>query len=127
MVTDTLGRKFSGDMVSLFTSYKFILEGLEKSGIEVQLYNSRCQLATLIVQPMLIEKIQSIIKRTSRLVEDREGIEYGVQSKFKIQEDVSLRFGNKLCVQKNLEMKEILEEAHCSGGIKMYKNLREYL
>ena len=52
--------------------------------------------------------------------------------KFQVHEDGSLRFGNRLCVPKNSELKKkILEEAHSfaytrhPGGTKMYRDLRE--
>ena len=59
-------------------------------------------------------------------------INLGSQSEFCIHEDGSLRFGNRLCVPNDLDLKaEILKEAHNTSymihprGSKMYRDLRE--
>ena len=62
----------------------------------------------------------------------RDLIKLGSQSEFCIHEDGSLRFGNRLCVPNDLDLKaEILKKAHNMsymihpGGSKMYRDLRE--
>ena len=54
------------------------------------------------------------------------------QSEVCIHKDGSLRFGNRLCIPNDLDLKgEILKEAHNTsytihpGGTKMYQDLRE--
>ena len=62
----------------------------------------------------------------------RDLVEAGVQSKFKIHDDSSWRFENKICIPNNLVLKQkILQEVHQtsytvhSGGTKMYKDLKK--
>jgi hypothetical protein len=58
-------------------------------------------------------------------------VESGASSKFCIHEDGSLRFGNRLCVPNDPDLKgENLSEAHNTvytihlGGTKMYRDLK---
>ena len=55
----------------------------------------------------------------------------GGKSDFVLSDDGILRFGTRLCVPSNEDLRrELLEEAHCSrlvihlGGTKMYKDLK---
>ena len=62
----------------------------------------------------------------------RNSVEAGVQFEFKIHENGSLRFENKICVPNDSALKhEILQEAHQTGytvhpgGTKMYRDLKK--
>nr|XP_010919423.1 glutathione S-transferase U17-like [Elaeis guineensis] len=67
VVADALSRKFSDELAALITSQKPILLDLEKSGIEIRLHDSQIQLANLVLQPTLIEKIKAAQKEDSEL------------------------------------------------------------
>jgi hypothetical protein len=78
---------------------------------------SQSYLASLSVQPTLIEKIMEEVRGRNML-------------EFNISNDGALRFGNRLCVPKDLAIiMEILEEAHHSpytvhpSSTKMYRDL----
>ena len=132
VVADALSRKTPSKLATLITNQKHIIMDLERSEIEVRIHNSGMQLANIMVQPILIDKIKSAQKEDLELQKIRETVESGVQSEFTIYEDGTLRFGNRLCVPKLPELKnEIMEEAHSSvytmhpGSTKMYRDLRE--
>ncbi|XP_073111543.1 uncharacterized protein [Elaeis guineensis] len=131
IVADTLSRKSSDELATLITSQKPILLNLEKSGIEIRLHDPQVQLANLVLQPTLIERIKVAQKEDSELQEVLEAVESGIQTEFWTHEDGSLRFDNRLCVLKVSGLRdEILEEAHCSaytmhpGSTKMYQDLK---
>ena len=62
----------------------------------------------------------------------RDSVEAGVQSEFKIHDDGSLRFENRICIPNDSVLKqEILQGAHQTGytvypkGTKMYRDLKK--
>ena len=62
----------------------------------------------------------------------RDSVEAGVQSEFKIHDDGSLRFKNRICIPNDSVLKQkILQKAHQTGytvhlgGTKMYRDLKE--
>ncbi|XP_038979924.1 uncharacterized protein LOC120110029, partial [Phoenix dactylifera] len=64
-------------------------------------------------------------------IELRSDIESGSQSEFRLHEDGSLRFRNRICIPNDSDLKnEIMREAHNTGytvhpgGTKMYKDLK---
>ena len=132
VVADALSKKFAGNLATLLTTQKHILEYLSKMRIEVRFYETEAQLANLRVQPTLIEKIKIEQSNDPQLQKIRDLINLGSQSEFCIHEDGSLRFGNQLCVPNDPDLKaEILKEAHNMSytihpiGTKMYQDLRE--
>ncbi|RVW27098.1 hypothetical protein CK203_098966 [Vitis vinifera] len=63
-----------------------------------------------------------------------EEVKRGSKPDFVLSDDEILRFGTRLCVPNDEDLRrELLEEAHCSkfaihpGGTKMYKDLRQLL
>ena len=132
VVADALSRKSAGNLAALLTTQKHILEDLRKMRIEVWFHEAEAHLANLRVQPTLIEKVKIAQSSDPQLQKIRDLINLGSQSKFCIHEDGSLRFGHRLCVPNDPDLKaEILKEAHNTsytihpGGTKMYRDLRE--
>ena len=100
--------------------------------IEVQFHEAETHLANLRVQPTLIERIKIAQSNDPQLQKIRDLINLGSQSEFCIHEDGSLRFGDRLCLPNDPNLKaEILKEAHNTsytihpGGTNMYRDLRE--
>ncbi|XP_074315083.1 uncharacterized protein LOC141651264 [Silene latifolia] len=92
-------------------------------------------LGDLTVEPELYEEIRELQKADDRIQKWRNAVEQaeaGVDSKFVIHADGSLRFGGRWCVPDNEELKrKILTEAHATpysvhpGGDKLYKDLKK--
>ena len=67
-----------------------------------------------------------------QLMQLMEEVKRGSKSDFVLSNDGILRFGTRLCVPNDGDLRrELLEEAHCSkfaihpGGMKMYKDLKQ--
>ena len=88
-------------------------------------------MASFRVQPNLVGRIKALQKNDLQLVQLMEEVQKGCKPGFVLSDDEILRFGTRLCVPNDGDLrKELLEEAHCSrltihpGGIKMYKDLK---
>ena len=132
VIVDALSRKSVGNLAALLTTEKHILEELRKMRIEVRFHEVEAHLANLRVQPTLIERIKIAQSNDPQLQKIRDLINLGSQFEFWIHKDGSLRFGNRLFVPNDPDLKaEILKEAHNTsytihpGGTKMYRDLRE--
>ncbi|XP_028056865.1 uncharacterized protein LOC114260871 [Camellia sinensis] len=80
------------------------------------------KLANLKVQPTLIDRIKDAQGRDSQLQKLKAEMEIGLQMEFCMHKDGTLRFGERLCVPNDLELKrEILREAHSSGKLLTFK------
>ena len=100
--------------------------------IEVVMGHSEAYLASLSVQPTLVERIKLSQADDSHLKKIMDKVHNGKKSKFSNFKDGALRFDSRFCVPNDpLIKKEILEEAHYSpytihpGSTKMYHDLRE--
>ncbi|XP_074293039.1 uncharacterized protein LOC141619934 [Silene latifolia] len=92
-------------------------------------------LGDLTVEPELYEEIRELQEADARIQKWRSTVEQaeaGVDSKFVIHADGSLRFGGRWCVPDNEELKrKIITEAHATpysvhpGGDKLYKDLKK--
>ncbi|OMO55593.1 reverse transcriptase [Corchorus capsularis] len=132
VVADALSRKNHGNLAALLTSQRSILDDLRRMEIGVRKHGTEGMLASLRIQPTLIERIKEAQLVDSALQKVRANIETGVPSDFRIHDDGSLRFDDRLCVPNDVEIKKvILDEAHYSGytvhpgGTKMYRDLKE--
>uniref|UniRef100_A0A7N2LFY1 RNA-directed DNA polymerase n=1 Tax=Quercus lobata TaxID=97700 RepID=A0A7N2LFY1_QUELO len=132
VVADTFSRKPSSFSVALLTTQKEIIQDLERIEIEVVMNHSEAYLASLSVQPTLVERIKLSQADDPHLKKIMDEVCSGKKSEFSIFEDGALRFRSRLCVPNDpLIKKEILEEAHYSpytihpGSTKMYHDLRE--
>jgi len=90
-------------------------------------------IATLEVQPSILEEIKASQKEDAKLEKLRCNVAQGKLPGFIIHVDGTLRFQNKLCMPHKEELKRwILEEAHNTqysvhpGGTKMYRDLRQF-
>ena len=59
VVADALSRKSSDFLAALLTTQKEIIKDLERMGIEIVMGDSQVFMASLTIQPTLIEKIKS--------------------------------------------------------------------
>ena len=132
VVADALSRKHSSFSAALQTIRKEIILDLERMEIEVVMDYYEAYLASLSVQPTLVEKIKLSQADDSRLKKIMDKVHSGKKSVFSNFKDGALRFGSRLCVPNDLLIKkEILEEAHYfpytihPGSTKMYHDLRE--
>ena len=89
-------------------------------------------LATLKVQPAIIERIKVAQSQDANLVEIREEVIKGKKPEFNVCGDGTLRFGDRLCVPSDEDLKkELMIEAHCTpysvhpGSSKMFQDLRK--
>ena len=89
-------------------------------------------MANFIVQPELVGRIMSLQKDDLQLVKLVDKVKKGGKSDFVLFDDGILRFGSRLCVPSDEDLRrELLEEVHCSrliinpGGTKMYKDLKQ--
>ena len=105
---------------------------MERMGIEIVMGDSQVFMASLTIQPTLIEKINSSQVDDAQIVKIIGEVQEGKIPKFNVSNDGVLRFGNKLCVPNDFALKkEIMVEAHCTpysmhpGNTKMYHNIRE--
>ena len=108
------------------------LEDLRKLDIDVIVGGYPKNLATLKVQSAIIERIKVAQSQDSNLVEIREEVIQGKKSEFNVYGDGTLRFGDRLCVPSDGDLKkELMIEAHCTpysvhpGSSKMFKDLRK--
>ena len=132
VVADALSRKSYSFSAALLTTQKHIIVDLQKLGVDIVTGDSQSYLASLSVQPTLIDKIKAAQSGDPQLFKIMEQVRGGSRFDFSISDDGVLRFGNSLCVPNDsLIKREILEEAHRSpytmhpGCTKMYHDLRE--
>ena len=132
MVSDALSRKSSSFSAALLTTQKEIIKDLERMGIEIFIGDSQVFMASLTIQPTLIEKIKSSKVDDAQIIKIIEEVQEGKRLGFNVSNDGVLRFGNRLCVPSDFALKkEIMEEAHRTpysvnpGSTKMYRDIRE--
>ena len=98
VVDDTLSRKPSSFSAALLTTRKEIIQDLEMMEIEVVMGHSEAYLASLSVQPTLVERIKLSQADDPHLKKIMDEEHSGKKSKFSISENGALRFGSRLCV-----------------------------
>ena len=131
-VADALSRKYVGYSANLITKQSQLVEDLQKLDIEVTVGRHPTNLATLKVQPVIIERIKVAQGQDPNLVEIRNEVIQGRKPEFNVCGDGTLRFGDRLCVPDHEELKKaIMIEAHCTpysvhpGSTKMFRDLRD--
>ncbi|MEL7679482.1 hypothetical protein, partial [Elizabethkingia meningoseptica] len=95
-------------MVSnILATQREILEDLAKLGIELRTECTRAYLATLIAQPALIDRVKNAQRNDPFLQKLKKKVETGDVNMqgFRISEDGTLWFGQRLCVPKDLGIK----------------------
>ena len=101
-------------------------------GIEIVMDDSQIFMASLTIQPTLIEKIKSLEVDDAQIVKIIGEVQEGKRPEFNVPNDVVLRFGNRLCMPNDFVLKkEIMKEAHHTpysmhpSSTKMYRDIRE--
>ena len=111
VVANALSRKSMGPAVAALTTQHRLLMDLERAGIEVITSDTSTFLASLIVQPTLIDRIKAAQKVDLGLVKLVEEVENGGdKSDFSVSEDGVLRFRGRLCMPANEELKRVILE-----------------
>ena len=89
------------------------------------------QLANITLQSTLLERIKEAQKQDSELIKTQAMVLAGKASDFSVDETGMLRFGSRVCVPMNENIKkEIMDESHTTpysvhpGSTKMYQDLK---
>ena len=124
-VADALSRKSASPTVAM------LIRQFEELELEV-VDSIDAILATLVLQPSLIDRIKGGQEADAKLSGLKTRVINGEMEEFRVQDDGSVWFHDRLCVPQDSELKrEVLEEAHRSrfsihpGGTKMYRDLKE--
>ncbi|KAA0032883.1 pol protein [Cucumis melo var. makuwa] len=130
VVADARSRKVA-HLAALITKQTPLLRDFERVEIEVSVGEVTSQLAQLLVQPTLRQKIIVAQLNDPYLVDKRRLVETGQGEDFSISSDDGLMFEGRLCMPEDSAVKtELLTEAHSSpftmhpGSTKMYQDLR---
>ncbi|RVW26904.1 Transposon Tf2-12 polyprotein [Vitis vinifera] len=109
-----------------------LLDELRSLPVHFRVMGLGALVANFRVQPDLVGRIKTLQKNDSQLVQVMEEVKRGSKLDFVLSDDEILRFGTRLCVPNDEDLRrELLEEAHRSkfaihpGGTKMYKDLRQ--
>ncbi len=97
VVADALSRKSAVGTTALLTTQKQILKDLHMLQIEVTTKDAGNMLASLMVQPTLIEKIKDAQQTDAQMCQLKKDAERGLRPEFRIHPDGTLRFGSRLC------------------------------
>ncbi|RVW22176.1 Transposon Ty3-G Gag-Pol polyprotein [Vitis vinifera] len=132
VVADALSRKSVGSLAAIRGCQRQLLEELRSLQVHFRVMGLGALVANFRVQPDLVGRIKTLQKNDSQLVQVMEEVKRGSKPDFVLSDDEILRFGTRLCVPNDEDLRrELLEEAHCSkfaihpGGTKMYKDLRQ--
>ncbi|RVW68203.1 Transposon Ty3-G Gag-Pol polyprotein [Vitis vinifera] len=132
VVADALSRKSVGSLAAIRGCQRQFLEELRSLQVHFRVMGLEALVANFRVQPDLVGKIKTLQKNDSQLVQVMEEVKRGSKPDFVLSDDEILRFGTRLCVPNDEDLRrELLEEAHCSKfaihprGTKMYKDLRQ--
>ncbi|TYK08868.1 pol protein [Cucumis melo var. makuwa] len=130
VVADALSRKVAHS-AALITKQTPLLRDFERAEIAVSVGEVTSQLAQLLVQPTLRQRIIVAQLNDPYLVEKRRLVETEQGEDFSISSNDGLMFEGRLCVPEDSAVKtELLTEAHSSpftmhpGSTKMYQDLR---
>ncbi|RVW70653.1 Retrovirus-related Pol polyprotein from transposon 17.6 [Vitis vinifera] len=132
VVADALSRKSVGTLAAIRGCQRQLLEELRSLQVHFRVMGLGALVANFRVQPDLVGRIKTLQKNDSQLVQVMEEVKKGSKPDFVSSDDEILRFGTRLCVPNDEDLRrELLEEVHCSkfaihpGGTKMYKDLRQ--
>ena len=132
VVADALSRKSVGSLATIRGCQRQLLEDLRSLQVHIRVLDSGALVANFRVQRDLVGRIKTLQKNDMQLVQLMEEVKRGSKLDFALLDDGILRFGNRLCVPNDGNLRrELLEEAHYSrlavhlGGTKMYKDLKQ--
>ena len=107
------------------------MEDLRSLQVHIRVLDSRALMANFKVQPDLIGRIKTLQKNDVQLLQLMEEVKRGSKPDFVLSDDGILKFGTRLCVPNDGDLRrKLLEEAHCSKlavhprGTKMHKDLK---
>ena len=95
-----------GNLTVLIIHQSQLLKDIRKLELDIRIYDSTVRLANMRVQPALIERISVAQNDDPQLIKIKNSVEAGVQSEFKIHDDGSLRFENKICIPNDSVLKQ---------------------
>ena len=132
-MADALSRKSVGSLTAIRGCQRQLLEDLRSLQVHIRFLDSGALVANFRVQPDLVGRIKTLQKNDMQLVQLMEEVKRDSKLDFALLDDGILRFGNRLCVPNdgNLRRELLEEEAHYSilavhlGGTKMYKDLKQ--
>ena len=108
------------------------MEDLRSLQVHIRVLDSGALVANFRVQLDLIGRIKTLQKNDVQLLQLMEEVKRGSKSDFVLSDDGILRFGTRLCVPNDGDLRrELLEEAHCSKfvihprGMKIYRDLKQ--
>ena len=108
------------------------MEDLRSLQVHIRVLDSGALVANFRVQPNLVGRIKTLKKNDMQLVQLIEEVKRGSKSDFVLSDDGILRFGTRLCVPNDGDLRrELLEKAHYfkfainPGGMKMYRDLKQ--
>ena len=84
VVADALSRKSSGFSAALLTTQKEIIKDLKRIGIEIVMGDFQVFMASLTIQPTLIEKIKSSQVDDAQIVKIIEEVQKGKRLEFNV-------------------------------------------
>ena len=142
VVADALSRKSRGNMAAMITQQHHLLEDMRRLDLWVAPSEESIGetsstpdvvVASLVVQPTLMDEIRQAQSSDHRLERIRTTVTSGQSTPFRVDEEGALRFRDRLCVPDTTSLKgKILKEAHESvyaihpGETKMYQDLKRY-
>ena len=103
VVADALSRKSTTNLACLITNQEPLLADLRSMEIDVRIYSEGGIIATLQVQPTLMERIKITQVNDPQLNKIREEVIEGKRMEFAIRDDI-LRFGNRVCVPRDAQL-----------------------
>ena len=132
VVADALSRKSSSTLASVGSSYLPLLLEIRSLGIQLESALDGALIASFMVRPTLVDRIQELQKSDERLKQELQKLQSGEKGDFQLKDDGTIVMKGRICVPKDEELrKAILEEAHSSayamhpGSTKMYRTIKE--
>ena len=131
-MADALSRKSVGSLAAIKGCHRQLLEEMRSLQVHIRFLDSETLVTNFRVQPDLVGRIKILQNNDMQLVQLMKEVKRGSKLNFALLDDGILRFGNRLCVPNDGNLRrELLEEDHCSrladhpGGTKMYKDLKK--
>jgi hypothetical protein len=129
VVADALSRKVYVNSLSTEELQEDLCKGLRDLGLEVV---PEGFVASLVIQPTLMDKIQEAQKGDKELEKTRDALKEGKANGFSEYEQGTIWFKKRICVANDPDLRKlILQEAHETpysihpGNTKMYMDVKE--
>ncbi|RVW74763.1 Retrovirus-related Pol polyprotein from transposon 17.6 [Vitis vinifera] len=126
-VADVLSKKFVGSLAAIRGCQRQLLEYLRSLQVHIRVLDLGALVANFRVQLDLVGRIKTLQNNDMQLVQLMKEVKRGSKPNFVLSSDEILRFGTRLCVPNDGDLRrKLLEEVHCSKfaihprGTKMY-------